>query len=126
MRWRENSDWRRQSLANSSSWPWRRKKKEEQNWRMMQLPEQLRLAMEMDKERKATLATTQPRLALEISPIEIRVLKKNEGMSSSKQFSWPWRRKKKEEQDWRMMQLPNGSGWPWRWMKKEKQDRRRW
>ena len=19
----------------------------------------------------------------------------------------------KEEQDWRMMQLPNGSGWPW-------------
>ena len=28
----------------------------------------------------------------------------------------------KEEQDWRMMQLPNGSGWPWRWTKKEKQD----
>ena len=27
-----------------------------------------------------------------------------------------------EEQEWRMMQLPNGSGWPWRWMKKEKQD----
>ena len=27
-----------------------------------------------------------------------------------------------EEQDWRMMQLPNGSGWPWRWTKKEKQD----
>ena len=25
----------------------------------------------------------------------------------------PWRQKKKEEQDWRMMQLPNGSGWPW-------------
>ena len=29
------------------------------------------------------------------------------------------------EQDWRMMQLPNGSGWPWRWMKKENQDCRR-
>ena len=35
-------------------------------------------------------------------------------------------RKKKEEQDWRMMQLPNSSGWPWRWTKKEKQDWRRW
>ena len=22
---------------------------------------------------------------------------------------WPWRQKKKEEQDWRMLQLPNGS-----------------
>ena len=31
-----------------------------------------------------------------------------------------------EEQDWRMMQLPNGSVWPSRWMKKEKQDWRRW
>ena len=31
-----------------------------------------------------------------------------------------------EEQDWRMMQLPNGSGWPWRLTKKEKQDWRRW
>ena len=28
--------------------------------------------------------------------------------------------KKKEEQDWRMMQLPNGSGWPRRWRKKRK------
>ena len=28
--------------------------------------------------------------------------------------------------DWRMMQLPNGSGWPWRRTKKEKQDWRRW
>ena len=32
---------------------------------------------------------------------------------------WPWRQKKKEEQDWRMMQLPNDSGWSWRQMKKE-------
>ena len=31
-----------------------------------------------------------------------------------------------EEQNWRMMQLPNGSGWPWRRTKKEKQDWRRW
>ena len=30
-----------------------------------------------------------------------------------------------EEQDWRMMQLPNGSGWPWRRTKKEKQNWRR-
>ena len=22
---------------------------------------------------------------------------------------WPWKRMKKEEEDWRMMQLPNGS-----------------
>ena len=34
--------------------------------------------------------------------------------------------KKKEEQDWRMIPLPNGSGWPRRWRKKEKQDWRRW
>ena len=40
---------------------------------------------------------------------------------------WPWRRKKKEEQDWRMIQLPNSSDWLWRlitrhlrWSKKEK------
>ena len=32
------------------------------------------------------------------------------------------RRSKKEEEDWRMIQLPNGSGSPWRPMKKEKQD----
>ena len=31
---------------------------------------------------------------------------------------------KKEEKDWRMIQLPSGSGSPWRPMKKEKQDRR--
>ena len=30
------------------------------------------------------------------------------------------------EQDWRMMQLPNGTAWPWRRMKKENQDCRRW
>ena len=40
--------------------------------------------------------------------------------------SGPWRQKKKEEQDWRLMQLPNGSGWPWRRRKKENQDWRRW
>ena len=45
---------------------------------------------------------------------------------ASKQPGWPWRQKKKEEQDGRMMQLPNGSGWPWRRTKKEKQDWRRW
>ena len=32
---------------------------------------------------------------------------------------------KKEGQNWRMIQLPNGSGWPWRRTKKEKQDWRR-
>ena len=32
-----------------------------------------------------------------------------------------WRWKKKEQQDWRMMQLPHSSGWPWRWRKKEEQ-----
>ena len=31
-------------------------------------------------------------------------------------------RRRKEEQDWRMMQLPNGSVWPWIRTKKEKQD----
>ena len=31
---------------------------------------------------------------------------------------------KREEEDWRMIQLPNGSGSLWRPMKKEKQDRR--
>ena len=29
---------RKWSLANSSGWPWRRKIKEEQDWRMIQLP----------------------------------------------------------------------------------------
>ena len=33
------------------------------------------------------------------------------------------REKKKDEQDWRMMQLPNGSVWPCRCTKKENQDR---
>ena len=51
-----------------------------------------------------------------------RYLRLGEGGRSG----WPWRQKKKEEQDWRMMQLPNGSGWRWRWTKKEKQDWRRW
>ena len=30
---------------------------------------------------------------------------------------------KKEEKDWRMMQLPNGSGWPWRRTKREEEER---
>ena len=54
--------------------------------------------MEMDEERKARLekmvATKQLRLAVET----------------------------KEEQDRRMMQLPNSPGRPWRRMNKEKQD----
>ena len=33
---------------------------------------------------------------------------------------WPWRHKKKVEQNWKMMQLPNGSSWPWRWMEKRR------
>ena len=37
MSWRENLDWIRWSLAKSSGCPWRRKKKGEQDWRMMQL-----------------------------------------------------------------------------------------
>ena len=49
-----------------------------------------------------------------------------EKVVTSKSSGWPWRQKKKEEQDRRMMQLPNGSGWPWRWTKKEKQDWKRW
>ena len=32
---------------------------------------------------------------------------------------WLWRRKKKEEQDWRMMQLPNGLVWPCRRQRKK-------
>ena len=36
MVWREIYDWRRWSLAKSSGWLWRQK--EEQDWRMMQLP----------------------------------------------------------------------------------------
>ena len=35
---------------------------------------------------------------------------------------WPWRQKKKEEQVWKMMQLPNGSGWPWRQESKTGED----
>ena len=35
---------------------------------------------------------------------------KLEKVVASKQLGWPWRRKKKEEQDGRMVQLPNGSG----------------
>ena len=54
-------------LANSSGWPWRQKKKEEQDWRIMHY-QTAPLAMEMDKERKARLekmvATTELMLAL--------------------------------------------------------------
>ena len=35
---RKLKDWRRWSLTNPSGWLWRHKKKEEQNWKMMQLP----------------------------------------------------------------------------------------
>ena len=34
MSWRATKDWRRWSLANSYGWPWRQKKKEEQDWRI--------------------------------------------------------------------------------------------
>ena len=63
-----NYYWRRWSLAKSSGWLWRQKKKEEEDWRMMQLPNSTRLAMGMDEERKARLekmvATTQLTLPL--------------------------------------------------------------
>ena len=49
-------------------------------------------------------------------------LERNGRWSLANSSGWPWRQKKKEEQDWRMMLLPNGSGWPCRWTKKEKQD----
>ena len=56
------------SLASSSGWPWRRKKKEEQ-LENDAATKQLSLAMEMVEERTARLekmvATTQLRLALE-------------------------------------------------------------
>ena len=52
-----------------TGWPWRRKKKEEQDWKYDAATKWLSLAMEMDEERKARLekmvATTQLRLALE-------------------------------------------------------------
>ena len=32
--WRETEDWRMWSLANSLGWPWRQKKKEEQDWKL--------------------------------------------------------------------------------------------
>ena len=53
---------------------------------------------------------------------DLQLVEEKPKTGDSKQLRWPWRRKKKEEQDWRMMQLPNGSGWPWRRTKKEKQD----
>ena len=40
---------------------------------------------------------------------------------SSKQLRLAIEMEEEEEQDWRMMQLPNGSGRPWRRKKKEKQ-----
>ena len=49
-----------------------------------------------------------------------------EKVVASKQLRLAVETEKKEEQDWRMMQLLNGSGWPWRGTKKEKQDWRRW
>ena len=63
----------------SSGWPWNRKKKEEQDWSMMQLPYSSG-AMETDEERKARLekmvATIQLRLALETEE-ERRAKKRN-------------------------------------------------
>ena len=49
-----------------------------------------------------------------------------EKVVASKQLRFACRCKKKEEQDWRMMQLPNGPVWSWRCKKKEKEDLRRW
>ena len=63
------------SIANSSGWPWRQKKKEEQDWRMLQL---LSLAMEMDKERKSRMekmiATAQLMLALTKGVVNVGVV----------------------------------------------------
>ena len=67
---RENLDRRQWSLANSSGWPWRQKKKERRaKLENDAATKRLRLVMETDKERTAGLekmvATTQLRLALE-------------------------------------------------------------
>ena len=49
-----------------------------------------------------------------------------EKVVASKQLRLAVETQEKEEQDWRMIQPPNGSGWPWKRMKKEKQDWSRW
>ena len=61
---------------------------------------QLSLSMETDEERRGRL----------------------ENDAATKQFRLAMETTKKEEEDWRMMQLPNSSGWPWRRMTKEEED----
>ena len=48
-----------------------------------------------------------------------------EQVVASKQLRLAVETEEEKEQDWRMMQLPNGSSWSWRQTKKEK-DWRRW
>ena len=72
---------------------------------------------------------TTPATLKRLKPGDDNGLERNQKMEKvvdSEQLSWPWRQKKKEEQDWRMLQLPNCSVWPWRWTNIENQDCRRW
>ena len=89
------------SLTNTSGWPWRQKKKEEQDWRMIQqvvTNKHLRLAVETEEERRARLendaATKRLSLAMYTDEERKARLKK---MVATKSSSWPWRRTKKEK-----------------------------
>ena len=72
MSWRETYE--RWSIVNSSGWPWRQRKKEEQN---DAATKRLSLAMETDEERKSrlekVLATAQLMLALINSVVNVGV-----------------------------------------------------
>ena len=97
--------------------------------RASETEEQMKERLRIRRENKKTENHKKQRLATikRLKRGDYNELERNLKLELKNSLGWPWRhKKKKEEQIWRMMQIPNGSGWPWRRTKKEKQDWRRW
>ena len=94
-------------------WQRVRREKDRARRRTKKLLEEKKRSSETEDNEKQHLATLKRLKRGDENELERKL--RLEKVVASKQLSWPWRQKKKEEQDWRIMQLPNGSGWPWRW-----------
>ena len=78
------------------------------------------------RQKQKTMRNSAWPLSKDWSEVLLERKQRLEKWSLTNTSGWLWRQKKKEEHDWRMMQIPNGSVWSCRRTKKEKQDRRRW
>ena len=89
-------------------------------WSRIKLQEEKKRSSEAEDCGKQCLATLKRLKRGDENELERKL--RLEKVIASKQLRLAVQWKKKDEQDWRMMQLPNGSSGPWRWESKTGED----